>query len=153
MVSTASRMVRAISLGVFWRLAPSTSVIIRSRKVLPRSAVIRTTMRSESTLVPPVTAERSPPDSRMTGADSPVMADSSTDATPSTISPSEGMSVARLAHHQVAFGQLRRRHQLLGAVGRGAGALRSPSASCAGCRPGPCPGPRPWPRRSWRRAR
>ena len=42
-------------------------------------------------MVPPVTAERSPPDSRMTGADSPVMADSSTEAMPSTISPSEGM--------------------------------------------------------------
>ena len=41
--------------------------------------------------MPPVTAERSPPDSRMTGADSPVMADSSTEAMPSTISPSEGI--------------------------------------------------------------
>ena len=70
-VSTASRMVRAISLGVFWRLAPSTRWIMRSRKVWPGSAVMRTTMRSDSTLVPPVTAERSPPDSRMTGADSP----------------------------------------------------------------------------------
>ena len=48
-------------------------------------------MRSDSTRVPPVTAERSPPDSRMTGADSPVMADSSTDAMPSTTSPSPGM--------------------------------------------------------------
>ena len=91
MVSTASRIVKAISLGVFWRLAPSTRVIIRSRKVCPRSAVMRTTIRSERTLVPPVTAERSPPDSRMTGADSPVMADSSTEAMPSTISPSEGI--------------------------------------------------------------
>ncbi len=41
--------------------------------------------------VPPVTAERSPPDSRMTGADSPVMAASSTEATPSMTSPSPGM--------------------------------------------------------------
>jgi len=41
--------------------------------------------------VPPVTAERSPPDSRMTGADSPVMADSFTDATPSITSPSLGI--------------------------------------------------------------
>ncbi len=90
-VSTASRIVRAISLGVFWRLAPSTKVIIRSKKVCPRSAVMRITIRSESTLVPPVTAERSPPDSRITGADSPVMADSSTEAIPSTISPSDGM--------------------------------------------------------------
>ncbi len=54
--------------------------------------VIFTTIRSESTLVPPVTAERSPPDSRMTGADSPVIADSSTEATPSTTSPSPGMT-------------------------------------------------------------
>ena len=53
---------------------------------------MRTTMRSDSTFVPPVTAERSPPDSRITGADSPVMADSSTEAMPSTISPSEGMT-------------------------------------------------------------
>ena len=40
---------------------------------------MRTTIRSDSTRVPPVTAERSPPDSRITGADSPVIADSSTD--------------------------------------------------------------------------
>ena len=39
------------------------------------SAVIFTTMRSEMTRVPPVTPERSPPASRMTGADSPVIAD------------------------------------------------------------------------------
>ena len=43
------------------------------------------------TFVPPVTALRSPPLSRMTGADSPVMADSSTVAMPSTISPSAGI--------------------------------------------------------------
>src|SRR5215813_10831788 len=43
------------------------------------------------TMVPPVTAERSPPDSRITGADSPVMAASFTEATPSITSPSEGM--------------------------------------------------------------
>ncbi len=91
MVSAARRIVNAISLGVFCRLAPSTREIMRSKKVLPASAVISTTMRSERTVVPPVTAERSPPDSRMTGADSPVMADSSTEATPSMISPSEGM--------------------------------------------------------------
>ena len=41
--------------------------------------------------MPPVTAERSPPASRMTGADSPVIADSLTEATPSRISPSPGM--------------------------------------------------------------
>ena len=90
-VRAESRIVRAISFGVFWRLAPSTSAIIRSRKLSPGSAVTRTLIRSDRTRVPPVTALRSPPASRMTGADSPVMADSSTVATPSMISPSAGM--------------------------------------------------------------
>ena len=91
-VSVVSRIVRAISLGVFCRDAPSTSAIIRSMKVSPGLLVTFTTIRSESTVVPPVTAHRSPPDSRMTGADSPVIADSSTVATPSTTSPSPGMT-------------------------------------------------------------
>ncbi len=102
MVSEASRMLRAISLGVFCRAAPSTRAIIRSMKDLPGSEAILTTIRSESTLVPPVTALRSPPDSRMTGADSPVMADSSTEATPSTTSPSPGMISPASATHVVA---------------------------------------------------
>jgi hypothetical protein len=85
-------MVRAISLGVFCRSAPSTRAIMRSRKLSPGRAVIRTTMPSESTVVPPVTAERSPPDSRTTGADSPVIADSSTRAMPSITSPSPGIT-------------------------------------------------------------
>jgi hypothetical protein len=59
--------------------------------VSPGLAVIFTTIRSLSTVVPPVTAHRSPPASRITGADSPVIADSSTVATPSTMSPSPGM--------------------------------------------------------------
>ena len=41
-VSAASRMSSAISLGVFCRLAPSTSAIMRSRKVSPGLAVMRT---------------------------------------------------------------------------------------------------------------
>src|SRR6478672_4625700 len=60
-------------------------------KVSPGLVVMRTVIPSERTVVPPVTALRSPPDSRMTGADSPVMADSSTVAMPSTTSPSPGM--------------------------------------------------------------
>ena len=91
-VSPASRIDRAISLGVFCREAPSTSAIIRSRNVSPGLDVISTTIRSESTRVPPVTADRSPPDSRMTGADSPVIADSSTEAIPSTTVPSPGIT-------------------------------------------------------------
>ena len=58
----------AISLGVFCRAAPSTSAIIRSMKLSPGLVLIRTTIRSDNTVVPPVTAHRSPPDSRMTGA-------------------------------------------------------------------------------------
>ena len=90
-VSPASRMLSAISLGVFWRSAPSTRAIMRSRKVWPGSDVMRTTISSESTRVPPVTALRSPPLSRITGADSPVIADSSTEAMPSMTSPSPGI--------------------------------------------------------------
>ena len=63
---------------------------MRSRKVSPGLAVMRTTSQSESTRVPPVTLLRSPPLSRMTGALSPVMALSSTEATPSITSPSPG---------------------------------------------------------------
>ena len=74
-VMPASRMLSAISFGVFCRTAPSTSAIMRSRKVEPCAAVIRTLSQSEVTRVPPVTAERSPPLSRMTGADSPVIAE------------------------------------------------------------------------------
>lgn len=91
-VNAASRMFSAISFGVFCRLAPSTSAIIRSMKLSPGFWVTFTTIRSLSTVVPPVTAERSPPDSRITGADSPVIADSSTEAMPSTTSPSPGIT-------------------------------------------------------------
>ena len=68
-----SRIDSASSFGVFCRSAPSTSAIMRSRKVEPGAAVTLTLIQSESTVVPPVTAERSPPASRMTGADSPVI--------------------------------------------------------------------------------
>ena len=92
MIENAARMmVKAISLGVFWREAPSTRAIIRSRKLSPAPAVTSTMIRSERTRVPPVTPEWSPPASRITGALSPVIADSSTEASPSTISPSAGM--------------------------------------------------------------
>ena len=91
-VSAASRMPSAISFGVLRRSAPSTRAIIRSRNDWPGSCVISTTMRSESTRVPPVTAQRSPPASRITGADSPVIADSSTEAMPSITVPSPGIS-------------------------------------------------------------
>jgi len=90
-VNPASKIERAISLGVFCRLAPSTSAIMRSRNDSPAFEETTAMIRSESTRVPPVTEERSPPASRTTGADSPVIADSSTDAAPCTISASAGM--------------------------------------------------------------
>src|ERR1044072_3220850 len=58
MVMPASRMLSAISFGVFCRAAPSTSAIMRSMKVEPGAAVILTLIWSEITWVPPVTAER-----------------------------------------------------------------------------------------------
>ena len=91
-VRNESRIDNAISFGVLPRLAPSTIAIMRSRNASPGLLVTRTTSQSDSTRVPPVTEQKSPPDSRSTGADSPVMALSSTDATPSMTSPSAGMT-------------------------------------------------------------
>ena len=54
-VKAESTRVRAISFGVRWRMAPSTRAIIRSRNDSPAPLVISTTIRSESTTVPPVT--------------------------------------------------------------------------------------------------
>ena len=71
---TVSKIPNAISFGVFWRFEPSTKAIIRSRKLFPASAVTCTTIRSVSTLVPPITPDLSVPASRNTGADSPVTA-------------------------------------------------------------------------------
>ena len=65
---------------------------MRSRVDSPGLAVIFTSSQSDTTRVLPVTAERSPPDSRITGADSPVMAASLTAAMPSITSPSPGIS-------------------------------------------------------------
>ena len=90
-VNPANKMVKAISFGVFCLDAPSTKAIILSRKLSPGSVVTFTFILSERTFVPPVTLLLSPPASRMTGADSPVMALSSIVAKPSIISPSDGM--------------------------------------------------------------
>src|SRR5215831_11977260 len=67
MVSDASRMLSAISFGVFCRLAPSTRAIIRSMKLSPGFWVIFTTIRSDSTRVPPVTAGLPDHRGRLTG--------------------------------------------------------------------------------------
>ena len=90
-VRVINKICNAISFGVFLRLAPSTMEIILSRKLFPASAVTLIISQSLVTVVPPVTALLSPPDSRMTGADSPVIALSSTLATPTMTSPSMGI--------------------------------------------------------------
>ena len=91
-MNPTSRMFSAISFGVFCRRAPSISAIMRSMKPSPGLAVMRISSQSDSTRVLPVTALRSPPDSRITGALSPVTALSSTDAIPSITSPSAGIA-------------------------------------------------------------
>ena len=101
-------MVSAISFGVFCRLADSTIEIMRSRKVSPGLTETLTIIQSDSTRVPPVTEAKSPPDSRITGADSPVMALSSTEAAPSMTSPSAGMRRARFDQHHIALAQILR---------------------------------------------
>ena len=96
-------MLSAISFGVFCRSAPSTSVIMRSMKVEPCAAVMRTRIQS---LTAPG-CRRSPPSgrrrlSRITGADSPVIAASLTEATPSIDFAVGGDDVAGLHQHDVA---------------------------------------------------
>ena len=90
-VNPDKRMVSAISLGVFLRDAPSTNAIILSRKLSPGCVLTLTVILSDNTFVPPVTEDLSPPASLITGALSPVMALSSIEARPSTISPSAGI--------------------------------------------------------------
>ncbi len=150
-VNPAITMFSAISLGVFCRSAPSTSAIMRSRNVSPGLEVIFTLIQSESTFVPPVTALRSPPDSRITGALSPVIADSSTLAIPSITSPSPGI-VSPCSTRQMS--PLRScvaadRFELPVAP---AGAPWSRSWSYATYRPGLCRDPPPLLRRSSRTA-
>ena len=90
-VKETNSVFNAISFGVFCLDAPSTKAIILSRKDCPGSDVISILIQSDTTSVPPVTLAKSPPLSLVTGADSPVIADSSILAIPSIISPSPGM--------------------------------------------------------------
>ena len=86
----------------------------------------------------------------MTGADSPVIADSSTVAMPSTTSPSLGITSPAVDDALVADLELAARDLLDACRRRVAGARRSPSASCAASPPAPCRAPRPSLRRSSR---
>ena len=140
-----SRIESASSFGVRCRSAPSTSAIMRSRKVEPDADVTLTLIRSETTLVPPVTAERSPPASRMTGADSPVTADFVDHGDAFDDLAVGRNEVAGLDQHDVADVELIRRHVLVGhlddaghreALGhRRRCACRARSSACALPRP------------------
>ena len=152
-VRAESRMVSAISFGVFCRFAPSTRPIMRSRKVSPGFAVMRTLITSESTRVPPVTALRSPPASRTTGADSPVIADSSTVAAPSMISPSPGMNSPALTTTTSPFRACSSGTSSIVPSARKTVCLRLSSSLCAVSQPAPCRGLLPSLPRSSRRAR
>ena len=78
-------------------------LIILSRKVSPGWVVTCTLILSERTTVPPITPEWSVPASLITGADSPVIADSSIEAMPSIISPSVGIVSPASAINNISF--------------------------------------------------
>ena len=141
-VRPASRMLSAISFGVLRRSAPSTSAIIRSRNDWPGSWVISTTIRSESTRVPPVTAlavAAGLADHRRRLAGDRRLVDRGDALDHGAVA---GDQLAGVDDDDVAPGQL---GGLLGRCRRAA-SRRSPGASRAACRPGRGRGPRRTPR-------
>ena len=115
-VSEASRMFSAISLGVFCREAPSTSAIIRSMKDSPGFWVISHDDPVGEHLRPAghgvAVAAALADDGRALAGDR-ALVDAGDALDDVTVT---GDHVARLAHDAVALAQLRRRDLLLGAV-------------------------------------
>jgi len=86
------------------------------------------------------------------GADSPVMADSSTDAMPSMISPSDG--ITSLTSHTTRSPFASNAAATSSSVPSGrSDEPRSPNASCAKCRLELSLVPQPWLRQNWRKGR
>ena len=120
-VSAASRMVSAISFGVFWRCAPSTmrdhavqeAVALLHRDADDDAVAEDARAAGDGAAVAAALADD--------GADSPVMADSSTLAMPSTTSPSAGIMSPASQTTRSPFLQLRGGHLLLAAVAQAAG--------------------------------
>ena len=148
----ASRMLRAISFGVFCRTAPSTSAIIRSRKVEPWAAVIRTLIQSDKHAGAAgdgraVAAALA--DHRRRFAGDRRLVDRGDALDHLAVGRDQ---VAGLDQDEVADLRVGRRHALDdGRHPRGPAAW--PWSGCgraAGSRPAPCRGPRPRPRRSSR---
>ena len=116
MVRPASRMLRAISFGVFCRLGALDQGDHPVEEALAGSVVMRTTMRSESTRVPPVTPSGRRRTRGSPGRDSPVMALSSTDGDALDHLAVAGDQLAGLAHAHVALVAARWRTSLLDAA-------------------------------------
>ena len=120
----------------------------------PASPVIRTTISSDSTRVPPVTAERSPPrladDRGRLAGDRRLVdgGDALDDVAVAGDHLAGGHHAAGRRCASCVDGTLHDACRRAGAPGP-----RSRLGSCAAWRPAPCRGPRPWPRRSWRTAR
>ena len=109
-VSDASRMLSAISFGVFCRLAPSTSAIIRSMKLSPGFCVISTTMRSRQHLGAAgdrVAVAAALADHRRALAGDRALVDAGDAVDDVAVA---GDDVAGLAHDAIALPQLRRGH-------------------------------------------
>jgi hypothetical protein len=115
---------------------------MRSKKLSPGRAVTSITIRSDSTRVPPVTPERSVPASRTTGADSPVIADSSTVAAPFDHLAVGGITSPALTTTTISGEQGRRGHPLLFSRGGEASGRSCRIVWRAGRWPGPGLGPR-----------
>ena len=122
---------------------------------MPGDDVMRTTMRSEMTVVPPVTAERSPPDSRITGrglAGDGRLVDRGDAFDHLAVA---GDDVAGLAHHEIAGLQLLGGHALVELVivrHQDALGARLGAGLAQACRPAPCRAPPPRLRRNSRTA-
>ena len=90
MVRLTNNVFRAISFGVsVWTPSTSAPFYQERNHRLSRNLYLQPVRYNRRSSCD---RRKSPPDSRVTGADSPVMADSSTDAIPSTTSPSLGIS-------------------------------------------------------------
>ena len=152
-VSPASRMLSAISFGVFWRLAPSTSAIIRSRKVSPGF---------ERDAHDDLVGEH-PRAAGDGGAVAAGLADHRrrlagdrrlVDARDALDDVAVGRDhLAGRDDDVVADGERRARHLLDRAVGQPPARDRLGARLAQRRRPAPCRGPRPSPRRSSRTAR
>ena len=152
-VSPASRMFSAISFGVFCRSAPSTSAIIRSRKVSPGFG-------GDADHDPVRQHPRAAGDGRAVAAG---LADDRRRFAGDRrlVDPGDalddlavaGNQLAGLDQHHVALAQARRRHVLGRSVRLDADcAIVSVLRLAQRRRPGPCRAPRPSPRRSSRTA-